>query len=70
MFGLWLVGLHAAVLRVASGLTTRSACGPRAAVMALLFIGVPLAWDKSSRGCSPETAGLRNPDRAYDQSEL
>ena len=29
MFGLWLVGLHAAVLRVASGLTTRSACGPR-----------------------------------------
>ena len=29
MFGLWLVGLHAALLRVASGLTTRSACGPR-----------------------------------------
>ena len=42
MFGLWLVGLHAAALRVVSGLTTRGAW-TAAAVMALVFMGVPLA---------------------------
>ena len=42
MFGPWLVGLHAAGLRVVSGLTTRGAW-IAAMAMALVFIGVPLA---------------------------
>ncbi len=48
MFGLWLVGLHAAALRVVSGLTTRGAW-TAAAVMALVFIGLPPALGQAVR---------------------
>ena len=49
MFGLWLVGLHAAALRVVSRFTVRGAW-TAAVVLTIVFMGVPAVLGRLVQG--------------------